>query len=137
MACMFAMKNIRILFQGLAANRGVECVDLQGIALTQMGIGHIETCLEDNFYLKRSFHSLQPENLKKIDSPYWSPYESKSIAALLALNSLNRKLVKDEDASLSGWLESVIKSSENESVDLSYFLLRNKPELCMHSHAAK
>jgi hypothetical protein len=116
---------IRTLCQGLKANRGIETLDIRITRVSPEGINHIVDCLRSNHYLK--YICVGPS----LDlHPAWS-----EVAFLLELNKFNRKIVNDEEATLSDWLETVIKASQKEDVGYSYYFLRNKPELCMYSQS--
>jgi hypothetical protein len=122
---------IKALCQGLAANRGLEDMSLYGLGkreFTPAGLMHIQECLQSNVYFLKELHPFN--DVKRDESPVDNQSE---ISFLLTLNNLNRKIVRDKNATLSDWLGCIIKTSEYERVDFSYFFLRNKPELCMHS----
>lgn len=125
--------QVRNLCQGLKANRGIETLNLRkmtgngGLPIAPDCIHHFVECLQSNHFLK----TIIPEGPHHWGLSAWS-----EISFLLELNKLNRKIIKDRDATLSDWLESVIKASSYEDVNYSYYFLRNKPELCMHSLSA-
>lgn len=126
-------EHVANICRGLAVNRSVESVSLMAFAgiertgMTNDAILHLETCLRSNVYL-RDFKPFMPFGTKD-SSGFSSPDEK--VRYWLTLNRLNRKVIKDNYASLSDWLEAVVRSSEYERVDFSYFFLRNKPELCL------
>ena len=133
-------EHIKRLFQGLKANRGVDTVWLKQSAgyfsefLTPEGIQHIAECLRTNHYLttivpflRVGVHDIDAREPLR-DEPAWL-----QVKYLLKLNALGRKTVFGENATLSDWLDSIIESSQDDSVGYTYYFLRSKPELCMHS----
>jgi len=123
-------KHLRKLCPGLRVNGGLETLDVRRTNITNEGVKCIEEVLCDNFYLKKVALS-QPDDdeayIDMVPGTSWS-----RVLRLLKLNQYNRKIVKDEEAILSDWLESVIQGSQNQQLDFSYFFLRNKPELCRY-----
>lgn len=129
--------HIRNLFQGLKANQGVTALCLGGMTLTHVtsdGMRSIVECLRVNHYLTSIFGDHRSPFHKEgpVDDPAWP-----EVHYLLVLNARNRKIVADENATLSDWLDCVIDCSGEEDVGYSFFFLRSKPELCMHSQPAK
>jgi hypothetical protein len=47
----------------------------------------------------------------------------------LALNRLNRKLIRHENLNRVDWTNAVIQSSEADNLDAVYVIVRNKPAL--------
>jgi hypothetical protein len=93
-------EHIRNLCQGLKVNCGLEALDLhyEGKSSSDNGINHIVDCLRNNHYLTTITLN---EYLPSV--PSWS-----EISFLLELNKLNRKIIRDEKATMSDLLNSVI-----------------------------
>lgn len=115
--------HLQSLFQGLYTNRGLETINLTDALqdATPVGYQSILECLRNNHYLTT------------IDGLRDDPAVPE-IRFFLRLNAIGgRQLVADENASLSNWLDRIIVTSTKDDVSFSYFFLRSKPELCMHS----
>jgi hypothetical protein len=121
-------EHIWNLCRGLKDNHGLEALSFEhSPGLSSEGIGHIVDCLRSNHYLTA---------IAPVGPHYWREAWPE-MYFFLELNKLNRKIVKDEEAPLSDWLDSVIQAAnKHNDVGYSYFFLRNKPELCMHAHNA-
>jgi hypothetical protein len=120
----------RNLFEGLKVNCGVETLGLDCTALsgdfTYEGTEHIIDCLRSNLYMT----TIHPEG-----SFNWGLAWSE-MSFVLELNKLKRKIVNDEEATSSDWLDCVIQAANmNDDVGHSYFFIRNKPELCKYAHS--
>jgi hypothetical protein len=120
----------RVLCQSLKVNRGLQCVYLSGSAISDFSpAAHIlfRDCLLGN----TSLRELSPF---RTVSRHESAMDNQSeISYLLTLNNLNRNIIRDEHATMSDWLDCIIATRRYRRVDFSYFFLRSKPELCMHS----
>jgi hypothetical protein len=114
------------LCPGLALNQGLDTLDF-GLAnsVTDQGIRYLTAAARVNLNLTDVQISQFPRTIR--DSSW------RKLQYYLAFNRCNRKIIRDGDASLSDWLEAVIKGSRHETLDFSFFFLRNKPELCMHA----
>lgn len=123
---------VQAFCQGLANNRTLTYFRLNDDPPSSVGMGYIKECLRNrnNVHLI-TFVPFKP--IKINDPPEKNQCE---VSYLLTLNRLNRKIIKDKDATLSDWLKCVIRTSKFERVDFSFFFLRNNPELCMHSQSA-
>jgi len=121
-------EHFRKLLPGLKANRCLETLEMTGTTMTEDSVKCMEALLHDNFYLKRLAF---PQHHFDIDMyiPHGPGTAWNRVQYWLTLNRCNRKIVKDEDAKLSDWVDCLIKSSKYKRVDFSYFFLRNKPEL--------
>jgi hypothetical protein len=58
--------------------------------------------------------------------PIWNKLEY-----WLGLNQCNRKLLQDPNATPTQWRDAIIDGSEAGNHDAIFWILKNKPELCM------
>ena len=127
-------ETVQAFCEGLSQNRGLDSVNLMvnpdvDAPFTSVGLEHFKECLRSNLRLT-NFYPFK--KIKRKAPPEKTPCE---VSFLLTLNNVNRKIIRDPDATLSDWLECLIRTSKAERVDFSFFFLRNKPELCMLSRA--
>lgn len=119
---------VQAFCQGLAKNRFLKRFRLNAIPRTRLSPvqrEYFKECLRSNLDL---IYFYPIKEIRKDDPPEMNQCEA---SFLLTLNNLNRKIIRDPDATLLDWLECVMDASEYERIDFSYYFLRNKPELCM------
>lgn len=135
LGCIFDESDdsfIPIICPGLAVNRTVEVLDITLSHFSEEGVECLNSVLQSIFTLQRV----------TMDSPFFDWDYVISIAGhgsplytleyFLTLNRYNRKIILDDNATLIDWMDSVIRGAVDEKLDATYFLLRNKPELCMY-----
>lgn len=115
------------LCPGLKVNRGLTTLNISSTNVTFYSVMYLIRILRHNFYLEKVVVS---HHTSARSGTLWN-----RALYLMKLNQCNRKIVESEDATLSDWLESVIRGSQEDLLDFSYFFLRHKPELCMYSRS--
>lgn len=119
-------EHVRNLCPGLILNRGLETLDLSLTNITETGVGYFLQCMQDNVHLK-VISMGQPVNLEDIidigSKSTWN-----KLTYWLTLNTLNRKLIRDENLNLADWTNAVIHSWAAGNLDAIYLFVRTKPE---------